>query len=190
MSEGSFPDALILAALQRAELHDGHGNEPGVSYATVVAHLGLVMGSATGRRLRPRFRDMEAADLITSFKRHSIIMYTATSKGKRLREAAGDVVLPESPQHRVWRKAHDDAAERIGGFHEELHTLLDEGASLLADENTDSEAWFVFGEALGRACRRIGSATYCLRERAEPGDIAADVDVSPRRWRRNTRSWD
>jgi hypothetical protein len=188
MSDGSFPDALILAALARAELHGRH-DEPGVLYSSVVAHLGLPMGSATGRRLRPRFREMEAAELIAPTKRHSLIVYTATRKGQRLLKAAGEVALPESPQHRAWREAKAVAGERIVGFRDDLRALLDKSAALLADDATDSEAWFVLGERFASAFTRLGSATYCLREWAEPSDNAADVDDGPRRGRRNPRFW-
>jgi hypothetical protein len=189
MSDGSFPDALILAALRRAELHAPH-DEPGVPYSFVVAHLGLPMGSATGCKLRPRFRELEAAGVIAPAKRHGSVIYTATRKGRRLLGAAGAVALPESPQHRRWREARARAGERIGEFRENVYLLFDEAAALLADDATDSEAWFVLGEQLSGACKRMASATYCLREWAEPGDDAPDVDDSRRRGRRNTRSWD
>jgi hypothetical protein len=58
--KGSFPDALILAALKRAELHSGR-EELGAHYSSIVARLGLNIGSTTGHKLRPRFREMEAA---------------------------------------------------------------------------------------------------------------------------------
>lgn len=187
-SEGSFPDALILAALKRAELHWGR-DQVGTSYASVVAHLGLKMGSSTGHKLRPRFREMEAAGLIRGFKRHGSIVHAATAKGERVLRAAGEVVLPESPQHRAWRTAHEAATERISGFRDDLRALLAEGATLLADEATDSEAWFAFGERFRRDCRRLGSATYCLREWVEPDDASADIDESRNYDRRNPRSW-
>jgi len=129
--QGSFPDALILAALKRAELHGGC-DELGAHYSSVVAHLGLKMGSSTGHKLRPRFREMEAAGLIRGFKRHGAIVHTATPKGERVLKAAGEVVLPESPQHRRWREAREAATERISGFHDDLRALISEGATLLA----------------------------------------------------------
>jgi hypothetical protein len=189
MPGGSFPDALILAALKRAELHRGR-DEPGVHYSDIVAHLGLKMGPSTGHKLRPRVRAMEAAGLIVAFKRHGSLAHRATPKGERVLRAAGEVALPESPQHRQWREAREAATERIAGFRDDLRALLDESAALLADEATDSEAWFILGERSGRACKRLGSATYCLRDWAEPSDASADIDESRRLGRRNPRSWD
>ena len=184
-----YPDALILAALARAELHN-RDDKPGELYATVVDHLGLPMGSATGRKLRPRFREMEAAGLITPLKRYGLILHTATPKGKRVLRAAGAVALPESPQHRDWREAHAAAVERIQGFRDDLATLLRDGRALLADADTGSEDWFTFGERIGGACSRLASSIYCLREWAEPTDDKRDTDDGPRRGRRNTRRWD
>lgn len=188
MSEGDFPDALILAALKRAELHDRH-DEPGASYHSVVDHLGLKMGPSTGHKLRPRFRAMLAAGLLEQRKRHGAVVYEATARGRRVLEASGDVVLPESPQHRHWREARAQATGRIQGFRGDLNVLLGEAASF-ANNATDSEAWFTIGERLVRACKRLGSATYCLREWGEPSDDAADIDQSPRRGRRTTGGWD
>jgi hypothetical protein len=188
MSDGSFPDALILAALQRAELHEPR-DEPGVPYSFVVDHLGLPMASATGRKLRPRFRELEAAGIIAPAKRHGSVIYAATPKGQRILKDAGAVALPESPQHRHWREARAKAGERIGEFRENAYLLCDDAAALLADDAADSEAWFVLGERLAGACKRIGSATHCLREWVEPGDDAPDVDDAPRRGRRGTWDW-
>jgi hypothetical protein len=192
MPDGSFPDALILAALARAELHNGR-DEAGVLYSSIVDHLGLKMGSSTGHKLRPRIRAMEAAGLIRGFKRLGMIAYAPTPKGDRvLREAGAQaaIVLPESPQHRQWREGRAAAVERIDSFRDDLRAILSEGVALLADEATDSEAWAVFGEKTGKACKRLGSATYCLREWAEPSDASADIDDSRRLGRRNPRSWD
>jgi hypothetical protein len=100
------------------------------------------------------------------------------------------VVLPESPQHRHWREARAAAERRIAGLRDDLRAALAEGGILLADDGTDSEAWFVFGERFAEACKRLGSATYCLREWAEPSDDAADVDDDRRPGRRSTYSWD
>jgi hypothetical protein len=185
--EGVFPDALILSVLARAELHDGR-DEPGIHYSFVVDHLGLVMGPSTGHKLRPRFRAMEAASLITGFKRHGSVVYKANSEGKshaqgcgrcRVAGVAAAPRLARGPRRR--REAHPGLLRRAG-------RAPREGTALLADDATDSEAWFAFGERLGKAYKRLGSATYCLREWAEPSDDTADIDDGPRRGRRNPRS--
>jgi hypothetical protein len=192
MPEGPLLDGLILAALERAERHSRR-DEPGVLYAMVVDHLGLKMGSATGRSMRPRFRELEASRLMRSFKRHGSVVYTFTAKGRKRLDAArraGEVEeLPESPQHRAWREARDGSETRIGEFRAALQTLLDEAAALLVDDAAPSESWFVRGERLQRACVWMGSATYCLREWSEPDDARADVDDGTRRGRRNPGLW-
>ncbi len=185
-------DELILAALERAELHGG--KEPGVRFATIVEHLGLPYGSGTGRWMRPRFRAVEASGLVEDFKQYGCEVWTLTSAGRERLDAArasgGLGVLPEAPQHRAWRKAQTAAGERIGEFRKQVQGLLDEAVLLLANRDADSEAWSTLGERLQRACRRVSSATYCLREWAEPHDADADLGESRDRWRRNTGSWD
>jgi hypothetical protein len=184
-----LPDGLILAAMARAQRHDAR-QRSAVSYPALVRHLGLPMASATGRRLRPRIRELEASGIVTAGKRHGVVVYELTRRGRRRLGAAGVVVLPESPQHRAWRMAQDAAEGGIGGFREDVRGHLRDGEALLANEATASENWFVLGERLSRACSRVGSATHCRHEWAEPSDDSADVDDGPRRGRRNIRLWD
>ncbi|MGO9763606.1 MAG: helix-turn-helix domain-containing protein [Solirubrobacteraceae bacterium] len=182
-------DDVILAALGRAELHKG-GGEPGVLYVTLVEHLGLRKGAVTSRRLRPRLRELVAAGLVGEFRRRGYGLLTLTREGKRRLRDAEPVSLPESPQHRYWREARAAATERVGGFHADVRSALDGAAALLADEDATSDAWYALAVALERACKRVGSATHCLREWAEPGDDAADAPSDERRGRRNYRLWD
>jgi hypothetical protein len=188
----AIPDDLILAALERAELHTPRA-EPGVMYSVIVDHLGLRMGSATGRVLVPRLAALEDADLVAGRKQHSVIKWQLTREGREKLEAAradarlGE--LPESPQHRHWREAHAAATQRIGRFRASLRRSLIEAIALLARSEADSAAWSQAGERLEQECRRLSSATYCLQEWAEPSDAAADTD-DRNKWRRSTSKWD
>lgn len=182
-------DDVILAALARAELHRGD-DKRGVLYATLVEHLGLRTGAVTSRRLRPRLRALADAGLVQEFRRRGCDVLALTSKGKRRVRAAEPVALPESPQHREWREARAAATERIGGLRDELRCALDGAAALLADDDATSDAWYALAATLERACKRVGSATHCLREWAEPGDDAADAPSREHRGRRNYRLWD
>jgi hypothetical protein len=172
-------DGLILAAVQRAERHRQRENE-GVPLSFITEHLGFVYGSWTTRRLRPQLDALMAGGLLVRSRRHGIVVLGLTSSGRRwlargLR--AGEVgVLPESPQHRVWRHARSAAAERIEEFREQVRRALEDAGGLLEGEQTGSDAWFGVAERLRSACRHFGSATYCLREWCEPDDADADVD--------------
>lgn len=98
---------------------------------------------------------------------------------------------PPSPQHQTWREACSAAAARIEEFREDLRHALDEATGLLnADPQTPSDMWFEVSKRLKHACWRLGSATYCLGEWAEPDDARADIDTHQERGRRNTRQWD
>lgn len=188
MPEASPSDALILAALKRAERH-ARRDLPGVGYTEIVAHLGLRMSSATGVRLRPRFRELEVSGLIIGVKRHGVVKYMATPKGQRLLAASTPITLPEAPQHRRWREANEGAASSIGGFRSEVRTLLAEAAAALAEDAGDSETWFLLSERLEQACWRLGSATHCLHEWQEPDDASVDIDDDRRLGRRDVTRW-
>jgi hypothetical protein len=178
MPEDALSDALILAAIERAERHMPR-RERGVLYTTVVDHLALPRHSGTGRRLRPRFKELEDAGLVESFREHNCVLWTLTRKGQKRLKAAAPVALPEAPQHRLWRESRAVAGERMREFRVGLRLMLREARALLGDREASSEAWFELGERLQDACSRLGSATHCLREWEEPSDEEPDVDKGP-----------
>lgn len=98
------------------------------------------------------------------------------------------MIRPESPQHRKWRHSRTLAGNRIAGFREALRMSMAEVGALLDAEQTPSDTWFEFGKRLSAECRRLGSATYCLFEWAEPDDARADVDEVL--GRRSVGGWD
>lgn len=180
-----LPDELILAAIERAELHGRSGQ--GALFSTIKEHLGLPRGSGSGRLLRPRVRDMEARKLVRQFRENSCQIWTLTRKGRSRLDAARQAQqlgeLPEAPQHRAWREARSIASERLNEFREDLSDAVEEVKSLFAASERSSEAWFALGERFGTACARLGMATYCLHEWPEPTDAARNTA-----WR-NARVW-
>jgi hypothetical protein len=178
MPEDSMSDALILAAIERAERHLPR-RESGVLYASVVDHLGLPRHSGTGRRLRPRFKELEAAGLIESFQQHKCTLWTLTRDGEKRLKAAEPVTLPEAPQHRLWRESREAADKRMVEFRAGLREAIGAARVLLKDREASSVAWFELAERLQDACARLGSATHCLREWEEPNDDGPDVDNGP-----------
>lgn len=211
------PDPLVLAAIDRAERHDPHGRR-GVPVWGVYQHLSIPKRSGQARRVRARLEALETAGSIERSRRHGIPTWALTATGRRrLARArrAGDVpVLPESPQHRQWREARALAAQEIGRFHLAAREDVDTATGLLdalafnARPTPLSDAWFELSERLARSLRRLGSASYCLHEWAEPDDAHADIDeatdpsdaaldedarrhaVARRAGRRNIRLWD
>jgi hypothetical protein len=67
--------------------------------------------------------------------------------------------------------------DRIDEFREALRASMADVGALLDAEQVPSDARFEFGKRLSAECRRLGSATYCLSESAEPDDARADVDT-------------
>lgn len=169
-------DELVLAAVGRAERHRERQDE-GVMMSDIAEHLGFVHGSWTTRRLRPQIEAFIAAGLLVRSRRHGVVVWGLTSSGRgRVEQASGSVVLPESPQHRVWRHARVLAAERIDGVCEQAAGVLEAAMDALDSEGVRSDAWFALAERLQSACWQFGSVTYCLSEWPEPDDDSADVD--------------
>ena len=218
-------DVLVLAAIDRAERHSG-GDTPGVPIWTVLGHLDVVARSKRAREVRVRLDALVAAGSLERERRHGVPVWVFTARGRRrlsrARRAGQVAVLPESPQHRAWREAHALAGELVEGFRLHLLEAIEHARALLdapvpgpavlegpePAPGPGSDAWFEVGERLQRACRRLGSASYCLWEWREPEDARADVDthVEPgdrafdpgererrrarRRGRRSMRLWD
>jgi hypothetical protein len=188
--------ALVLAAIDRAERHRAI-DEPGVLLSEVKEHLGLRHNGWTTRRLRPQLEELQHNGLAVQLRRNCLNLWGLTAEGRQrldtVRQAGGFEPLPESPQHRKWREARHAAEQKITVLREELRRALDDGRLLIeAGHHASSSEWFTFSERLGRACWRVGSASYCLHEWAEPDDDHPDIDQPPYRQhgRRETQRWD
>jgi hypothetical protein len=173
-------DELVLAAIERAERHRAKEN-PAVPAWAILEHLDVARRSATARHIGSRLDVLEAAGSLERSRRHGIPSWELTDDGcRRLQRARREgwlPVLPESPQHRAWRNARTAAAQEIERFHAGLREQLHAAALLLdADPPSQSDAWLELAETLQRSCRRVGSATHCLREWTEPDDARADID--------------
>jgi hypothetical protein len=186
----SVSDALVLAALDRAQRHNPNGYEVGVGWATLVEHLGFVHSSATTRRLRPQVTQLVAAGLVETDKPRGFPHWKLTSDGRKqltkARRKREDLELPESPQHRRWRDARATAARRLDGLREQLRRSVSDATTLL-DGDGDSAAYFRLRFHVGSQLEQLGAAVYCLREWPEPDDARADVDHDSKysEWRRN-----
>ena len=172
-------DALVLAAVERAERHRERERE-GVMMSDIAEHLGFVHGSWTTRRLRPQLDALIAEGSLARSRRHGVLVWDLTDDGRgrleRMRRAGEAGELPEAPQHRAWRHARATADERINGFLAKAREAVEDAAMLLDAEDARSDAWFGVAERLQAACWRVGSATHCLREWREPDDARPDVD--------------
>ncbi len=171
-------DALVLAATERAERHH-RGPADGVTLAEVIEHLGFARVGWTTRSLRPQIDAFLAAGALVPFRRFGIDFLKMSTNGRRRlaqTRRAGGIALPESPQHRAWRHARQQATEQIGEMRQLFRETLDEADRLLSSEQTSSDAWYALTPRLHTVCRQLGSVTYCLREWPEPHDAHADHD--------------
>ena len=169
MSTTPIPDVMILAAVERAALHRG---QPDVPIWMILEHLGLPLRA---RRVRPQIRALTDAGALASSRAHGVEMRSLTGAGRRQLRRAGDVELPESPQHQAWRAARVLAEQEIERFRSAMADVLAEATALL-DGSGSSDGWFEIADRLRKAAWRLGSATYCLLQWSEPTDDRADTD--------------
>jgi hypothetical protein len=188
-------EELLLAALERAQLHQRGGDDRGVVLSILIEHLDLPRNSATSRRLRPKLDAVETAGLVRRVRAHCITAWALSEQGRQwlaLLRGTGDLgPLPEAPQHRRWREARSVAETRLPGFRHELERALDLARLLLDDSDraVTSEDWFALSEHLHESAWRVGSATYCSGEWAEPDDERADHDPPTMHGRRDVHRW-
>ena len=179
-----FPLPLVLAAMQRAQLHSGEGR---FLKRELIEHLGLRRTATAGRRLRPAIEALEQERLVARESMHGAHYWRLTEAGERrlaaMRRAGKVGELPDSPQLRRWRNARRLAGERIEEIREDAIEALGEAERLLA--SAPGPGSVVIGELRGRLWWRLEGlavATYCLREWPEPDDARGDPNRCPR-WR-------
>jgi hypothetical protein len=186
------PEEVVLAAIERALAHRRLPTQSGgVLLSVVKEHLGLSRHDT--RRLRPLWDRLHTRGLIASTERRGLTLWDLTSAGKRrltiARREGAVIPLPESPQHLEWRTAREAAQRRMKKLRGELADVLTRTRALLEVEQRDSEVWFAASRELQRACYRLGSATHCRFEWAEPDDAEPDLPPEQSLGRRDWRSW-
>ncbi len=176
----AISDDLILAAIQRAELH-ATNKEPGAAKWAIAHHLDIPTRSGRARHVRSRLGLLVEAGLLERSSRYGVQFWELTSKARRrlarLRRSGSMPELPESPQHKVWRNTRVLAENEIERLRQRLQDDLEEGIRMLeAGSAIPSDAWFELSETLQRAAWSVGSASHCLHEWVEPDDTKADID--------------
>lgn len=177
MSAVAVSDVQVLAAIERATRHSPN-KALAVPKWEVTAHLAIPRRS---RRIIGQLDVLELRGFVERSRITGVTVWSLTSDGRRrlqrLRRAGKVPALPESPQHRAWRDAQAAAEQHIEAFERDVYGCLNEARQLLDTEQpVCSDAWFAIAERVKRACRRLASAIYCLREWREPDDARADID--------------
>jgi len=187
-------DGFVLAAAERAARHE---QEQEVLTSELTAHLGFEGGPSTNKHLWPRLEELRRAGLLTTTERRGEPVWSLTSVGRERLEKEREVGqigdLPESPQHRAWRHAREQAAVRIEGFKAGLTETVEEADDLINQYRpVMAQEWFALHERLRWASWRFASATHCLTEWPEPDDELPDVDENPgpSPGRRSILAWD
>jgi len=169
-------ESQLLAAIARAEVHH---DQRLVSWASVIEQLAFRRSGHTTLMLRPQLQALLAAIAVEQCSWLGRDHFTLTSAGRRrLTRARGrgeDLSLPESPQHREWRRSHAQAVESVEGDRERLRRALAQAVELLGDKRADSQAWAHTADRLHASAAELSAAIYCSREWAEPDDARPDT---------------
>jgi transcriptional regulator with XRE-family HTH domain len=182
-ADGSYPrpfepvaDALMLAAIDRAERHE---QTACVSWRVIVEHLGFARSGATTRKLRPGLDALLASGAIKRDRRHGGEVWGLTSAGRRqlagARRTGSSLQLPESPQHRTWREERSTAGAEIEELCPQVRGSLQHASALLASPPGSAAEWFALAQRLGDQCALLANAIYRLHEWAEPDDARSDI---------------
>jgi hypothetical protein len=172
-----FAGELVLAAIERAECHNG---APGVVWSDITAHLGLTGGLVATSWVRERLNQLIAEHAVRKSQVGGARAYDLTVEGRRsltrARRTGTLAALSEAPQHVRWREAYEAARENIDGLQRQLKALLPQ-----AQENLDSESggeavsWAKLALQMSGQCAALAWATYCLNEWPEPLDNTRDL---------------
>jgi hypothetical protein len=167
----------LLAAIARAELHE---DAQLVSWASVIEHFAFKRSGHTTRMLRPQRQALLAANAVEHCtwlgRQHVALTSSGRRRLTRARRRGEYLSLPESPQHREWRRKHAQAIESIEGDRERVREGLAEAVKLLDDQGIDSQTWATMAERLHVSTAELSAATHCAREWKEPDDASCDND--------------
>jgi hypothetical protein len=182
-------DALILVALDRAERHERPNprNETGVVWTRLLVHLGFVHNSSTTRRLRPQVEALIDEGLVRRTRNAGRVRWGLTDAGAMRATQTrldGEGALPDSPQRWEWQRGRAEAERQIDHIRERVARALRGALAILDAGKADSDAWYDLADLLGHECRRLGGATFCLREWNEPDDEHPDLDLE------STTNWE
>lgn len=146
----------------------------------IAEHLGLDFGPVTSRRVRPAVDQLTRAGLLMATRRCGVAVWDLTPGGRRHVQRAvaeGAVVLPDSPQLRVWAasRAYAEATvtERVEAVSEALTKLE---VMLSAAPLPGSDEWFAVADLVRERLRHLGVTVHCLREWPAPSEDRADRD--------------
>jgi hypothetical protein len=180
-SLASVSDLVMLAAVSRAE---HHSRASGVTWSVVAQHLGFPRGTPRVGGLRAQLEDLIAAGALECSRRHGGKAWGLTSKGRRrlarARSEGKTPGLPEAPQHRRWRTAHEEAQEHINSLRTQVRQTLKDAQQLIKSQGSASD-WARLSMTLRRQCAQLGWATYCVHDWAEPDDAHPDTTEGDRR---------
>lgn len=184
--------ALVLAAVERAQRHQRAAE---IQTSLVAEHLGFEPTLQTALQLRPLLESLCRDGWLAQCEERGRECWSLTEAGRAMLLGSPNETetLPESPQHRAWRRAREAASVRIDGFRQEVLDAAEQAEGLTGGANLPRSAdIFALAKRFRWAAWRFGSAVHCLREWEEPDDAVPDIDQNPgpNPGRRAVSAWD
>ncbi len=168
---------VLLAAIERVRRHRGDPRTAGATIAELAEHLAVAPHSVQTRRgLTGELSVLVRLGHAEHCTVGSILGWRTTHKGRRRlarARSAGQAILPESPQRRLWRHSRQLAEERMPMLRARIGVLIVE-LDEAAHGDVDSAQWRDIGEQVRETCQALEQATYTLREWDEPDDTGPD----------------
>jgi DNA-binding PadR family transcriptional regulator len=178
-------DERLLLAIGRAWDHT-HPDRGRLHRRDIAEHLGFIHNGNTTRRLRPQLLGLEKQGVLEAIRYQGADYWRLTKKGSRrvaaLRRAGDQEPLPESPQHREWRRARSLVNEHLAEIIESLNADLEAAIAVRRtpiNELAQSEPTSTQIRGLGKRLKwnfdRLATGVYCLFEWKEPKDAERDT---------------
>ena len=169
----SLPDALMCAAVDRARRHDLADEVTAEYVSDELTADELAADEPTGGSspdaVRARLAELAERGLVNRAGDHHHELWTLTPAGEKL-VPAGAALLPESRQHRDWRRARQNAASNLEDLRVALKRELAQIEAMLNGQTLPSPAWMAASNRIRHLTYGMSVAIHVLHERPEPTD--------------------
>jgi len=164
----TWPDAVVCAAVERARRHDLAEDVIAEYVADELAGDEPTDGAALDA-MRARLAELAERGLVARVGYHRTQLWTLTAAGARL-VPGGAPLLPESRQHRDWRRARENATTNLETLRSELKRELAQIEAMLNGPTLPTPTWIQASHRIRHLTYGMSVAMHVLHERPEPTD--------------------
>jgi hypothetical protein len=164
----TLSEAVVCAAVDRACRHD-LGDDVIAEYVADELAADEPTSGASGDAVRARLVELAERGLVKRVGENCSRLWALTPAGAQL-VPDGAPLLPESRQHRDWRRARENAATNLEGLRVGLTRELAQIEAMLTEETLPSPAWMEAARRIRHLTYGMSVAMHVLHERPEPTD--------------------